>query len=356
MPDLFFRGETVHAVPPMMKAVTGAGPHLARWDLDKTYLRTEFATVRDLLRTAFESPADKCAFSGAATLLREMRAAGSQIHLLSGSPEQMRRRIEAKLRIDGVEWETLTLKPNLTNVLKLRLRAIKDQVGYKLPALLQARVGVEHEGAPSTVETLLGDDSEADALVYSLYADLLDGSVGLGELAAVFRQGRVYPDNAEAAVQAVRALTRAPRVERILIHLERQAPPADFDVYGARLVPFYNYFQAGLVLFEDHRVSAEAVWRLASEFVFEHRFDGEALVRSYRDLIRRGRAVGKNIDVLKNAYVEKKALGQVAPSADLDHLFNELDELRHLVAVQELRTESPIPDYAALAAKGRRTH
>jgi hypothetical protein len=28
--------------------------HIVFWDLDKTYLRTEFDTVKDLLRTAFE--------------------------------------------------------------------------------------------------------------------------------------------------------------------------------------------------------------------------------------------------------------------------------------------------------------
>src|SRR5690606_37930766 len=45
-----------------------------RWDLDKTYLRTEFDTVRDLLRTAVESPARKRTVPGASALLRELRA------------------------------------------------------------------------------------------------------------------------------------------------------------------------------------------------------------------------------------------------------------------------------------------
>ncbi len=331
-----------------------ATPHLARWDLDKTYLRTEFATVRDLLRTAFESPADKRAFSGATTLLREMRAAGSHIHLLSGSPEQMRRRIEAKLRIDGVEWETMTLKPNLANILRLRLRAIKDQVGYKLPALLQARVHLETRGQSSTLETLIGDDSEADAFVYSLYADLLSGTIEPAKLGPIFKRGRVYPDHAEAAVRAVRALPQAPRVERILIHLERQAPPRDFGVYGARLVPFYNYFQAGLVLFEDRRIPADAVWRLASEFVFEHRFDGEALVRSYRDLMRRGHLLGNNIDVLKETYAKNKSAGQIATAIDLEYFFTQLDDLHAFASSQPPRSASPPPDYAALVAKAIR--
>ena len=329
-------------------------PHLTRWDLDKTYLRTEFATVRDLLRTAFEQPSDKRAFSGATTLLREMRAAGTSIHLLSGSPTQMRRRIEAKLRIDGVEWETMTLKSNLKNLLKLRLRAIKDQVGYKLPALLEARAKLEGHGDVSTLETLIGDDSEADAVVYSLYADLLAGLVQPEELGAILERGRVYADHASGALAAARALSHGARVERILIHLERQAPPRDFDVFGPRLVPFYNYFQAGLVLLEDGRVPPDATWRLASEFVFEHHFDADALVRSYRDLARRGHLMGKKVDVLKESYERRRASGEIATSPDLEGFVSQLDDLAAFAREQTKPTGASAPDYAALIADSRK--
>ncbi len=171
--------------------------HIARWDLDKTYLRTEFDTLRDLVRTAFERPDEKRTNPGASTLLREMVRSGVSVHILSGSPEQMRRKLEDKLRLDGISWDSFTLKPNLQNVLRLRFRALKDQLGYKLPALLQARAtmsdrdwrsdGIRHE-------TLFGDDAEADAFVYSLYADVVAGA----------RQRR-------DALRRVRARSRLPR-------------------------------------------------------------------------------------------------------------------------------------------------
>src|SRR5947209_17917702 len=143
--------------------------HIARWDLDKTYLRTEFDTVRDLVKTALERPDEKRTNPGASTLLREMLRAGTKVHILSGSPEQMRRRLEDKLRLDGITWDTFTLKPNLQNVLRLRFRAVKDQLGYKLPALLRTRTDAGESIAGAT-ETLFGDDAEADAFVDSLYA------------------------------------------------------------------------------------------------------------------------------------------------------------------------------------------
>src|SRR4051812_48150021 len=141
--------------------------HIARWDLDKTYLRTEFETVRDIVKTALERADEKRTNPGASTLLREMVRAGISVHILSGSPEQMRRRLEDKLRLDGIAWDSFTLKPNLQNVLRLRFRAVRDQLGYKLPALLQARATITDEDATGRRETLFGDDAEADAFVYS---------------------------------------------------------------------------------------------------------------------------------------------------------------------------------------------
>src|SRR5271166_1754321 len=170
--------------------------HIARWDLDKTYLRTDFDTLRDIVRTALERPDEKRTNPGASTLLREMVRAGIRVHILSGSPEQMRKNLEDKLRLDGITWDSFTLKPNLQNLLRLRFRAVRDQLGYKLPALMKARAAVSEGGESPAVwrETLFGDDAEADAYVYSLYADVLSGRVGEEVLAGVLERGRVYED------------------------------------------------------------------------------------------------------------------------------------------------------------------
>src|SRR5215467_7173820 len=167
-------------------------PYVARWDLDKTYLRTEFSTLRDLLKTAFERAEQKRTVPGASTLLREIAATGASVHILSGSPEQLRAKLEEKLRLDGIAWDTFTLKPNLQNVLRLRFRAVRDQLGYKLPALLRSRAALETKEVPH--ESLFGDDAEADAFVYSLYADVVAGRVGERELLEVCAKGRVYED------------------------------------------------------------------------------------------------------------------------------------------------------------------
>ncbi len=51
----------------------------------------------------------------------------------------MRAVLEEKLKLDGVEWDELVLKDNVRNLLRGRFRALRGQVGYKLPVLLESR-------------------------------------------------------------------------------------------------------------------------------------------------------------------------------------------------------------------------
>lgn len=327
--------------------------HIARWDLDKTYLRTEFDTLRDLVRTALERADEKRTNPGAMTLMREMARSDSEIHILSGSPEQMRRRLEDKLRLDGITWKSFTLKPNLQNALRLRFRAIKDQLGYKLPMLLAARAGISvPAGEPLPRETLFGDDAEADAFVYSVYADFVSGRIGEETLVEVLERGNVYEDVIEAAVHSAKKLVRGDAIERVLIHLEGQSPPGDFHMYGARAVPFYNYLQAAFVVFEDRRILPEAVFRVGAELVTQHRFDGDQLARSYRDLVRRGHLRGTRIKDLQES---EDAVAQVATPSEAKALRVMLDRLPALSeearGTFDARLDTPVPDYVSLVGK-----
>lgn len=323
--------------------------HISRWDLDKTYLRTEFDTVRDLVRTAFERADEKRTNPGAATLLREMARAGVSIHILSGSPEQMRRRLEDKLRLDGIVWDSFILKPNLQNLLRLRFRAVKDQLGYKLPALLHARTSVESDAR----ETLFGDDAEADAFVYSLYADIMAGRAGEELVQEIGERGRVYDDVLEDVGRCVRLVKgQTPVVERILIHLEQQTPPGDFAIYGPRVVPFYNYLQCAFVVYEDGRLPAQGVLRVATELVTQHRFDGDALARSYHDLGKRGHLRGTNVPEL-SAVLEAWVAEATIPAKDelramIDRLPAYAEEAAKRWAPPE---QAAMPDYLALVNK-----
>lgn len=302
---------------------------IARWDLDKTYLRTDFDTLRDLVRTAVERPDQKRTVPGAATLMRELCDVNVEIHILSGSPEQLRGRIIEKLHLDGVRFESLTLKPNLKNLLRLRFRALRGQLGYKLPTLLQRRAEMptqREDGGELIREALVGDDAEADAFVYSLYGDVCAGIVDDKELAAVMAAGECYEDDIEETVRFASYIVPGSVVERILIHLERQTSPADFEHFGPRVVPFYNYLQAAFVLFEDGRISPRAVLKVAQDLAVRHHFDGGALARSYLELARRGHVAGSGISALVGDYASWINERRVAGASELGEMVRDLEE------------------------------
>ena len=312
--------------------------------------------MRDLVRTAFERADEKRTNPGAATLLRELSRAGVSVHILSGSPEQMRRRLEDKLRLDGIRWDSFTLKPNLQNMLRLRFRALRDQLGYKLPALLVARTD-GGEAIANLKETLFGDDAEADAFIYALYGDIMAGRVGEEVVHEICEKGKVYDDVAETILRCVRLAKGNPVVERILIHLERQTAPRDFHVYGHRVVPFYNYAQAAFVVHEDGRLPSEGLLRVASELVVDHRFDGDALARSYNDLGKRGHLAGARIDELAAALPEWEKRAASPAKEEVRTMVEKLPPFAKTAKDSFVPAEEEaVPDYQALVTKHNPRH
>jgi hypothetical protein len=267
-----------------------APPLLCRWDLDKTYLRSDFETLRQLVRTAFERAEDKVDVPGVAALVRAIKGAAerrgrvAQVYFLSASPPQIGKAIRDKLALDGVPYDGIVFKDQLAHLRRGKLRNLREHVGFKLTELLRGRLGAP-EGAR---ELLFGDDWESDPLIYSLYADVLAGRLEPDRLAATLRRIRVDP----ALVTDVLAL--APRtapaggVARIFINLERRSPPAVFRLFGPRVVPTFNYFQTAAVLTADGDLDRDGLRDVARALVERAPFSPRALENSLADLVRRG--------------------------------------------------------------------
>jgi hypothetical protein len=118
------------------------------------------------------------------------------------------------------------------------------------------------------------------------------------------------------------------------------------------VVPFYNYLQSAFVVHEDGRLPAQGVLRVATELVIQHRFDGDALARSYHDLGKRGHLRGTKVDELAaalDAWVED---GHVPAKDELRMMVDRLPPYaeqakKHHRPVEE----APMPDYLALVNK-----
>jgi hypothetical protein len=267
--------------------------------LDKTYLDTHFESLRKLARIPFERPEEKVNIPGSAALLRELCAdqpgqAPSRVAIVSGSPTQMRRVLEKKLRLDGVVWHEFHLKPQWENIKRRRFRGLRNQVGYKLPLLLRSRA----ELGEVVPESLFGDDAEADAFIYSLYADLIADRIDASMLRKVLVRAGAYDEEIDECLGHLDHIERADSVETIFVHLDRRTPPSWFRMFGGRLVPVYNYFQAALVLFAREHLSPEGVVRVTRAFLEADGAGADELANLFQDIVRRGHLPGRSMQAL----------------------------------------------------------
>ena len=265
-------------------------PVVFRWDLDKTYLRSEFDTLRSLLRTAFERAEDKVDVPGVAELNRSLKTAaerggrGALIYFLSASPPQIGAAIRKKLALDRVPYDGIVFKDQLAHLRRGKLRNLREHVGFKLAELLRGRL----EAPPAARELLFGDDWESDSLIYSLYADVLAGRLPPVRLAHILRRIRVDPRQIEEILALAGRAAASEGVWRIFINLERRSPPANFHLFGPRLVPTFNYFQTAAVLGADGYLGAEDVARVGRALVENAGYSARRLENSLGDLVRRG--------------------------------------------------------------------
>lgn len=265
-------------------------PLLCRWDLDKTYLRTEFETLRQLIRTARERGADKVEVPGVPAVMKAMRRIADaqerdfHAYFISASPPQIGHAVREKLALDGVPYDGITFKDQLQHIKRGKLKNLREHVGYKLGELFRGRL----EAPEGAVELLFGDDWESDALSYSLYADALAGVIDTERLASLL--GRIGVD--PLAIPSVTSLAEQARgrgqVSRIFINLERRTPLRTFRIYGPRVVPAFNYFQTAVVLAVDGYIASDDVAEVAHALRERAGFTPRRLANTLADAVRRG--------------------------------------------------------------------
>lgn len=186
-------------------------------DIDQTYLQTDITSQRGLFSTLFQRPDEKMSFPGMPALyehLRKLEADGAPTAFLSASPDFFRRTLYRKLQSESVEFDKLILKPYTDLVSRIAQSSwnkirnlpysdiatgaafgiiwsffedsyinLKQQVGYKLEALLKQRL-LMPTGAK---EILIGDNMEADYFIFSLYQAILTENQNIPVLTETLR-------------------------------------------------------------------------------------------------------------------------------------------------------------------------
>jgi hypothetical protein len=231
------------------------------WDIDKTYLATRFSSLGGLARIPFEFAVDKKAIPGMPEVLRGLRRgpgaepACAPLYFVSASPPFLRKVVEKKMLLDGVEFDGIIFKDWVGTVLQLRPGRLKEQVGFKLAALLTGR-----QRRPLCREFLFGDDVERDAEAFDLYARFLDGALGAGGLEDEMQQRGVPAEDRKLIHQLAAPLpAQRGRVGRVFIHLERGLAPESFAALAPRVVPVKGAYQLALALLGEGLLRPDAV-------------------------------------------------------------------------------------------------
>lgn len=302
-------------------AVEPAPQIIYRWDLDKTYLKSEFESLREMMRIPFEKAEDKIAAPGVAALIRALRTEAIRrewevrIFFISASPPQIARQIKKKLELDGVVYDGIVFKDQLQRIMRGKFRHLREHVGYKLTELLQAR----RADPPGASEYLFGDDWESDPIIYSIYADVLAGRLAAAELEEILRAVRVDAQLIARARLLAEELAQTDAVRRIFINLERRTPPASFRTFGRRLVPAFNYFQTAACLYEHGVLPPAAVAEVGRSLIVESSYTPARLANSLADIERRGHLGAKAAWSLRRFLREEELLpprGRVARLRD----------------------------------------
>jgi len=265
------------------------------FDLDKTYLDTRFESLRKLVRIPFEKAEEKKNIPGVAAVVRELRRGKSETHppvpiyFISGSPEGMHKVVAEKLKLDGVGFDGILFKNWRAAVKKFQFKKIIDKIGFKLAALIYAR-----SVFPLKAEELLfGDDSEYDATIYALYADIVAGNLEYYEVLTILKKWQVATDEIELISDNLKRLRDSgykPRdaVKRIFIHLEQRTQANQHTTLSEKVVPTQNYFQTAVILYKLDSIHRAGLFRIISDMIRNYNFGVTEFTTSTEDLLRRG--------------------------------------------------------------------
>ena len=260
------------------------------WDLDKTYLDTHWGTLRELFNTAFEKAFQKRNVPGTRSLVRALMEDHQKkytspfpIFFITASPPFLEKRIKEKLDLDGLYPLGIFFKDNLKNIHPKRFWRLRQQVGYKVQALLQLRLSMSE----NLKQVMWGDDSEADAIIYSLYSDICMRRHSTSDLRELLRALHVTGKQLDVILDLQSQIPISDPIEKIYINLADDTDPEYYLKFGRRLVATTSTFQASLDLCQDGRLSPDQVVKVGQDLTMNYGFSRDELRSGLDDLVRR---------------------------------------------------------------------
>jgi hypothetical protein len=283
-------------------------------DVDKTYLDTDFKSMSGLLTIPLEWAEDKKTVVGMAPVLRALRFgpgdANAQVpfYFLTAGPPFLVRELKRKMLLDRVQADGITSKDWVAILIKRRRPAwIKRQVAYKLCALFHQRAALPK----SAKEILIGDDMEADAFIYSLYARIISGDIAVDDLDVILEKNGCDNEERNEVRKASSTLSyRTDAVLRIYIYLAAGSDPSVFDQYGKKLIPCQSPFQQAVHLVQEGLVRPETAAESAEDLILRKAADPQTLAAQLDEGISRLIYNPKTLSTLRAQLVKERLLAK----------------------------------------------
>jgi hypothetical protein len=260
-------------------------------DIDKTYLATQIDSIGGLLKTAFETAEAKDNIPGFSIVLRALRrgaaseAQNNPIYFVSASPPQMQETLMAKMELDGIEHNGIVFKDQLQHVRRRDFKKLKEQIGYKLEALLLLWLAVPH----SSKLILFGDDSESDPAIYSLFCDILGGMVRGPTLRSLLMSLGVFAEEMEKILKLADRITDVSfPVEFVFINLVTGSQAPYYSRFGPHFYATENSLQVALTLYERNLIRERAVRSIGRDLALYYDLSPQRILESLKFGAQRG--------------------------------------------------------------------
>jgi hypothetical protein len=209
------------------------------WDIDKTWLDTRFSQLKGMLKIPFEFAVDKHAVPGATALLHALRQGPSErehrpLFFITASPPFIRKAIERKMLIDGIEFDGITYKDQVEVFRRREFGSLKEHTAFKLGALLLLAKAFPL----GTQVYMFGDDAERDALLYCMFADISAGRLRGDRLVRTQMQMGALQRYAQDVADLAEQVPARELVAGIHIHLVREPDGSLIREFGPRVIGY----------------------------------------------------------------------------------------------------------------------
>ena len=226
------------------------------WDIDKTWLDTRFSELKGMLRIPFEFGIDKQALPGTTALLHALRQGPSgrehrPLYFITASPPFIRKAIERKMLIDGIEFDGISYKDQVEVFRRRQFSSLREHTAFKLAALML----LARAFPPGTRVLLFGDDVERDALIYCMFADICAGRLRSGRLVETQVRMGVLRQYAIDVAALADELEPRERVDGVYINLVREKDGRRVQDFDDRVVGYPSAGAAARLLCERGLIS-----------------------------------------------------------------------------------------------------